>query len=112
MPLIDLCNGNGAFVGTLALTTGVGLVFNQYWKVGFLCQDENDPRVPHGWKVSAYYLTILVLPVLFSTAFGIVILVIISNCCKTIPPNHDCISTSPALSPSPLPIRNQAWGLA
>jgi uncharacterized membrane protein len=47
MPLIDLCNGNGAFVGTFALTTGVGLVFNQYWKVSFLYQDENDPQVPH-----------------------------------------------------------------
>jgi hypothetical protein len=117
MPFINMCQGGGSIAGTLALTTGVGLVFTQYWKVGFLCQDEED-KVPRGWNASCYYVLVIFLPLILSVALGLVLTNTINNCCKAIPPSHQCTSplptpslsppSSPSSSPSTTLLLNQA----
>lgn len=116
MPFIDLCQGGGALAGSTALSTGICLLFYQYWKVGVLCQNENNPRVPTGWNPYVYYSMTNSLPIIFGTLFGFVLLVVISHCCNALPPNHRCISTLPTSSPSPPPstppVRNQGSRLS
>ena len=92
MPFVDLCSGGGALAGTLALSTGIGLLFQKYWTQDLFSNhaapdDNGNPR----WHNNRFWhILLFILPFGFALVFSVVLLVIISNCCKTAPINCEC----------------------
>jgi hypothetical protein len=97
MPFINLCIGGGSIAGTLALSAGVGLLLNSYFRRGFPLHEpppENEPQAPYQWRVVLYYFLTFALPFAFSSFFVLVLQVSITNCCNFIPAGHTCKPTA------------------
>jgi hypothetical protein len=97
MPFISLCTGGGLFVGTLALSTGVSLLLNTYFRRGFPLHEplpEDDPQAPFRWRLTVYYFLNFALPLLFGIIFALVLRSSIANSCNFIPTGCICNQTA------------------
>jgi hypothetical protein len=97
MPFINLCVGGGSFAGTLALSSGVGLLLNNYFRRGFPLHEpppEDDPQAPYRWPVVIYYILTLAFPFFFGIIVVLVLQVSITHCCNFVPAGCICKSTA------------------
>lgn len=97
MPFINLCVGGGFFAGTLALSTAVGLLLNNYFRRGFPLHEpppENDPQAPYRWRVGFYYFLTFALPLLFGIIFTLVLQSSIGRSCDFVPAGCICKPTA------------------